>query len=158
MKRRTSTLPVRVYTYGCLPPTENRELVDKSIFLARLYRNRLINIELDRRNRYREITGAHRDLAGVLAEIMEVGARLDEVRAVIRMARKAARSRVEQSGGAEQAKLLVAKLKELRKQASEIRLSLKNDPVLVAAIEESEERAKEEVRQARAKCGVYWGT
>lgn len=158
MKRRTSTLPVRVYTYGCLPPSENRELVDKQIFLARLYRNRLINIELDRRNRYREITGAHQDLSGVTAEILEVGARLEEVRTVIKMARKSSRSRVQQPNAAEQAKLLVQTLKELRKKAAEIRSALKNDPVLVAAIEASEEQAHEDVRQARAKCGVYWGS
>lgn len=158
MKRRTSTLPVRVYTYGCLPPTENRELVDKSIYLARLYRNKLIEIELARRHRYREITGAHGDLSGIMTEILESNARLEELRAHIKLARKDARSRVAQPQAAEQAKLLIVRLKELRKQASVVRAELKNDPVLQASVDASEEKAKEDVRQARAVCGVYWGT
>src|SRR5258706_9141655 len=49
MKRKTSTTPTRVYSYGCLPPTAGADLVEEQIRLAHRYRNKLVEIERKRR-------------------------------------------------------------------------------------------------------------
>jgi hypothetical protein len=54
MKRKTSHLPSRVYNYGCRPPTEGAEAVDKILRLEHTYYNRLIEIRRDQLRRFRE--------------------------------------------------------------------------------------------------------
>lgn len=53
-KRKTSSLPSKVYVYGCWAPTENAELFDEQHKLAHRYYNALIETELKRRQAYRE--------------------------------------------------------------------------------------------------------
>lgn len=158
MKRRTSKLPARVYVYGCLEPTENRDLVDKQIWLARKYRNTLVEIELRRRERFRELMGQHVDMAGKENEILELQARLEELRASIKAKRTKAGSRVAAPEESEQSKQIIGSLKVLRAEVKAVKRLLKEDPVMVGKIEALNEESREEIRQARKTNGLYWGT
>src|SRR3990167_4017073 len=54
--RKTSNVPTRIYTYGAtaLSP-EHQVIVNDQIWHAHRYYNRLVEIERDRRNKYRQI-------------------------------------------------------------------------------------------------------
>jgi hypothetical protein len=159
MKRRTSTLPCRVYTYGCFrSPTANAAEVDKQIYLARMYRNKLLEIELARRAKYREVTGEHEDLSPILLEMTELDARLEELRAHINSARADARKRVQLKTASDQAKLIRLRLRELRARVKEVRKALQDDPIMAAQVIATDKEAKDAIKAARATCGVYWGT
>ena len=58
MKRRTSTAPIRVYSYGCRLPTANADLVEQQLVCAHHYYNTLIEIERRRRVATREAQSA----------------------------------------------------------------------------------------------------
>lgn len=51
MKRKTSEVPTRIYSYGCCPPDVNREGFDGQLRAAHEYRNALVEIERRRRAR-----------------------------------------------------------------------------------------------------------
>lgn len=51
MKRKTSSVPNKVYRYGALPP-DDREVIDEQIWLAHRYYNDLIEVEHARRQAY----------------------------------------------------------------------------------------------------------
>ena len=51
----------RIYEYGLLPPTTNAALVDDQIRLAHRYRNKLVEIERERRVKVRQILTGHAD-------------------------------------------------------------------------------------------------
>lgn len=168
MKRRTSTLPVRVYTYHCHAPTQNAAIVDQQMYLARLYRDRLIEIELTRRRRYREIA-QNADALELRTQILECEARLRELR--VKHARDRSRARRvrapvlgdalvrDRAERAMQMKLLRAELKTLRERAAAERaLRSKTDPIVSAAIRALDEEAHAAAKQARGESGVFWGT
>src|SRR5690242_6800937 len=54
-KRKTSDVPTRVLTFGCLPPDVGRAEFDEQLILAHRYRNKLIEIERARRAKFRDI-------------------------------------------------------------------------------------------------------
>lgn len=158
MKRRTSDLPILVFSYGCRPPTQNAPLVEEQLRLARKYRNKLIELELKRREAYRGIMRTHGDLQQIESDIEESDARLEELRMHIKAARKDARSRVAQPAAADQAKQLRERLKALRADAKKIRAAVREDPVIQARLDELDASSLDEAKKARAACGVYWGS
>lgn len=148
---------IKVYRYGLLAPTENAHLVREQMWLAHRYRNTLTEIERARRFALREVFASHGDVT--LAA--ECRATSDEVARLYRDA-KAARS---QSGKRQIPReigdaLKVAKdaNREAQARLRAARLALKTDPDVIASREQIEERAGFLRRNARAYCGVYWGT
>ena len=95
MKRKTSTIPSRVYKYALLPPIERAEEVDASFLQADDHYNRLIGIELDRRVKYRtERARMFPALAAAEAAHAEIEERLAAQRAAISANKSTTRSRV----------------------------------------------------------------
>lgn len=158
MKRRTSPLPCRIFSYGCQPPTENAELVAQQLALARKYKNVLTELELHRRRRYREITGEHERIAPLVEAIVEAEAALEQQREAINATRKDARRRVEHKGASAEAQRLRAELAGLRQQRRLIQGEIKTDPQIQAALTALDAEVNERRKQERARCGVYWGT
>ena len=159
MKRKTSTLPTRIYTYGCRLPTSNGELVEQQILLAHRYYNKLIEIERRRRENVRAI---QREAAPNIAEHERAAANLDaEIVAVLDAikAKKAAgrTSKVEVSAERARVAELRAQRKEHYAQAKAARAACKTDEV-VAKMRAAGEEAFAEIRKARKSSGVYWGT
>src|ERR1700748_31254 len=54
MKRKTSTTPTKIWSFGALRPTENEEKFLEQLFQANRYYNTLIEIERKRRDSFRE--------------------------------------------------------------------------------------------------------
>lgn len=159
MKRRTSPLPCRVFSYGILRPSkETTAQLDEQLRAARAYKNKLIEIELYRRKRYREITGEHERLAPLVAQIAELDTQLTALRETINAARKDARRRVEQKEASGQARTLAAQLRELRKTHKVIRAEINTDPVIQEAIAGLAAEINDKIKAERAACGAYWGT
>ena len=54
--RKTSNLPTQVYAYGIHElSVEHRKVIHEQVFLAHQYRNKLVEIERERREAYRSI-------------------------------------------------------------------------------------------------------
>ena len=159
MKRKTSALPTRIYTYGCRLPTANGGLVEQQILLAHRYYNKLIEIERRRRTKVRTI---QREAAPDVVEHERSAEKLDvEIAQILAgiKERKAEGHTAKVEAQAERARVaeLRAKRKEHYMQAKAARAASKTPEVeermrAVGAV------AATEVREARAACGVYWGT
>jgi hypothetical protein len=151
-------MPVKVYRYGLLRPTENADLVSRQMRAAHIYRNTLTEIERGRRTALRS---AMPDFGNIRAlELEAANAKAVEIDAVkvIRSQRSKTRDRSDTTemrarvrAAREQRKLAVRKLREARKEARE-------DVNLIAKTDEINDRAAELRRSAREFCGVYWGT
>ena len=77
VKRRTSTVPCKVYRYGIRPPEgKDREIIDEQMWLAHRYYNDLIEVERARRKAYRWA----REKLGDGEQLKEVSKRLNEER------------------------------------------------------------------------------
>src|SRR5262249_19800215 len=59
MKRKTSTTPTKIWSFGPLKPTENAELFHDHLYQATRYYNQLIEIERRRRDRFRVARSEH---------------------------------------------------------------------------------------------------
>ena len=159
MKRRTSTAPIRIYSYGCRLPVANGDLLERQLLLAHHYYNTLIEIERRRRAKVREAQSTSSAEVSRLETLLEVlSDAIEEGFEAIRSKKGAARtSKVE----LEAERVALAALRAKRRECLEdLRLAkvAARTPELLARFEALGELAKEEVRRARATCGVYWGT
>ena len=94
MKRKTSTLPSRVYKYALLPPIEQSEEVENAFLKADDHYNKLIAIELDRRVKYRaERSKMFPALAALEVEKKVLDDRLEAQRDAIQAMKATTRSR-----------------------------------------------------------------
>ena len=159
MKRRTSTAPVRVYSYGCRLPTANAELVETQILLAHRYYNTLIEIERRRREKVRAAQSESAPaVAAAEARVEVLSDAIEKCFAAVNARKGAARSA---DVDITTEKVALKHLREQRKQAIADMKAAKlaaRTPELLAIFAAIGEEANEEVRQARARCGVYWGT
>lgn len=166
MKRKTSTVPTQIWTFGCLPPTTGGELVHEQHRKAHAYYNTLIEIELERRAAYRAARSAFPDLAPLEAEHKERRDLIAAQRELLKKAKVARHNKQKETPEVKaQNKQTRAEIKALQKVNKELyarlkatRKQLAKNPVLLAASATINEHAKERVHQARATCGVFWGT
>lgn len=86
-KRDSSRPPVRIYSYGCLPPIENAELLEAEMKKASRYENKLIEIERRRRQEQEEAIRNHSVLGPFVAEIDNARTEVHEARCAIRESR-----------------------------------------------------------------------
>jgi hypothetical protein len=159
MKRKTSTLPTRIWTYGCRPPTAGGELIREQLWKAHRYYNKLIELELERRRLYREARSA---LNGTLSELeskqAEINAAIDKHRGELLLLRQSKRKRVADPVAVATLRALETQRKSTSLALKEARANGKTDPALLAVSERIHEETQKKVRAARAVCGVYWGT
>lgn len=151
-------MPTLVYEYGLLPPVSGADIVDQQIRLAHKYRNRLTEIELQRRQAIRTALSSYPEVADLEQKASELETRLEEMRTAIRQARKAARRRVDTSALDAEAKQIRTELKKVRDALREAKRAVAQDESVQAAIREANETAAQAVKQARAESGLYWGT
>lgn len=149
-------MPARVYEYGLLPPTINAELVGEQMRKAHVYRNLLTEIERRRREAVRLVMLGHPDIGPLEAQITELVAQRDAARQIIVTARRATRSRSESAEQRQAVRDLGAQIKVLREQARTVRRDVIQ--AVKPQLDVIDEAARQEVRDARGRCGVYWGT
>lgn len=155
--------PAMQYLYGADVPLEGLEEFDTQLRLANEYRNRLIEIELERRRRVEQLLSKHQD-AELADEVQRLATRLEELRQAIRLERQRARSRkVANTEELErEAKEVRAQLREARQRLREMRRAVIHDPVVKDELHRIDLWARDEARKARHEFskekGLYWGT
>lgn len=87
--RKTSTKPTRIYSYRILPPEDpaHRKLVDDQFWMAHQYRCRLIEIEIEMRESFREVDLGHPLTREATLHWESQNTALDEVFASLRAAK-----------------------------------------------------------------------
>lgn len=150
------------FAYGAAEPIEGLKAFEEQLRLAHQYRNKLVEIELERRRRVRELLAQHQDptLAEQEAQLAD---RLEALRAQIKAARKAVRGKAA-AGTADlekEARAVRAELREVRSRLREERRRVAHDPVVKVEIHAIDQWAREAAKQARAEFsarGLYWAT
>jgi hypothetical protein len=158
VKRKTSTTPTKIYSYGCLPPIVGADLMDQQIQRAHRYRNTLTEIELRRRERVQKEMLAFGDVGTLTGKVEALAAQLAEVRVVIKAKRQADRKRLEAKPESERAKALLAELRDARAELKAAKEAVRTDVRLRERLREIEDQTRAEIRAARSVCGTYWGT
>lgn len=153
-------MAIRVERYGLREPTYGADIVAEQMRKAHAYRNKLTEIERERRARMREVESSDQTV-GALFETVEATKRLafelgEEAKAHRAKSGKAAPSRsipadlrARLTAARKEEKEAKKKWREAR-EAAEERLRPKRD-----AINEGFLAAR---KRARSECGVYWGT
>lgn len=149
---------IRVYEYGLLPPHINGDLIDQQMVKAHRYRNMLVEIERERRDKVRAAMGAHPDLAPLEEQLRSLNQQRDDMRISIQNHRRRTRKRDEPAEWRQAVKDLTGQIKPLRDQVKTVRKAVAEDSTVKAAMAAAEEHAKIRLKKARAECGVYWGT
>lgn len=154
------SLPSRIYSYDCEPPT-NIQLVADQIYKAHVYRNKLVEIELARRA---AITQSQMDCYPMLAEITTqieaLTTSIDAVRDAVKTKKQTARSRVDATMEKEQIKEWTIKRKELRERQKSMKADTWAGDKFRAMVKQIDDDHAAKVRAARKAAvddGIYWG-
>lgn len=166
MRRKTSTTPTKIYTYGASGPISmaDKAKVEEQLRLAHAYRNKLVEIELERRKEILQIQNGVGDLQAIEKQIEEKRLELEQARTTIKAVRSATRGLKKAALNQEVVKAearideLKTAMKALYEKSRAIRKTLKDDPEILAKYEQAGEAANEKIRAARGECGVFWGT
>lgn len=164
MKRRTSTSPVVVYSYGCLPPTEGAEHVEDQLRKAHRYRNSLCEIERARREGIAAVQRDHDSLGPLLAAIESTETTIAEAKVDARLTHAGGR-RERDAAAPERAALseMIAAaqgdLSVLRMLRGWAKTALRDDEGIKAAYRAVDDRAREAIKAARnSDDAPFWGT
>jgi hypothetical protein len=166
-KRKTSPWPTKIYSYGCrLCSDADRDYIVAQLRLARIYQNKLVEIELRRREGVRAVMAEVGDITTAQADVDRLNNEIETARSTIKRL-KAHKDPAARKATLPERKMLATKIEDLiveRKAASlrlkEVKIACKT-PALVARFQALGECAKAEVRAARAAIvdqGLYWGT
>jgi hypothetical protein len=159
MKRKTSLLPTRIYTYGALPPVEGVEAYEDQMLRAHRYRNGLVEIEQRRRKRIVQAQRAHDRIGPVLDAIECLEAFVAESRAHMKQLRASQASLDEQRGLREQIEAALADLSVLRLIRAACKCVSRINGELHQAYAEIEQQARDELKALRnSDEAPYWGT
>lgn len=159
MKRKTSTVPTRIWTFGCRPPTEGAELARDQLKAAHRYYNKLVEIELERRRRYRAArSDLFPEILSLESEVERLAGELEAARDVIKKERQKTRTRSETPIQKLEVEALRARLKVNRDELKKLRAAVRDSEGLKTKSDAIQEWSYQAVRDARAACGVFWGT
>ena len=158
-KRRISTLPLKILTFGCLAPTVNMKLFWDQLHAAHRYYNTLVEIELNRRAVYRKLrSGRSPELQELEAEKRDIEQSIETLREAIGKVRQEKRKRTDAPPEKAAIRELAKKSKELGDRIRAAREAVREDPQLLVESELVNLRANELCKAARGASGVYWGT
>jgi hypothetical protein len=149
---------MRVYKYGLLAPTVNADLVWAQLRAAHTYRNRLIEIERERRAAQRDALAGHVSTAPLEEALVRATAEVDAALAVVSRAKGSQRTRRVPDDLRVSLRAARAARGEIVRQIREARRALREDESVAARCEAIDEEANAKAKAARASCGVYWGT
>lgn len=154
--------PTRVYKYGCGGPSaEVAVLIDAAMYRAHRYKNRLVEIEIERRRSIREILSSDTAIAGLESQIAADENALASKRARIAESRRRGGEPLtpeEKAQIQDEIKALIAELRAVRQELKEAKKQVAADPKIQAKIAEANRRAADEVKAARKESGLYWPT
>ncbi len=154
-----TTDQTRVYKFGARIGKDDFKEAHEILFKSNCYRNRLIELELERRasvdNLLRELSP---DLPLIENQITSVEAEIEKV-----LTSAKANNQVNRKKNANSAEKLALKTfkdsrKDLWAKRKDLRSSLFKDPIFIEKNEKIEEDNKAKRKEARANCGIFWGT
>lgn len=155
-----ASLPSRIYSYDCEAPT-NTLKIGEQIFKAHKYRNKLVEIELSRRNTIASAQlECYPQLAAITEQIADLQAKIDAARAEIKAKKQKVRGRVETSEAQTNIKAWREEIKPLREQQRAIKSDSWTGEQLRSMIDTIDGEHAAKVRAARAAAvddGLYWG-
>jgi ribosomal protein S27E len=146
MKRKTSDVPTRIYSFRCLAPRTEQKRVEDQFYLAHQYRNALVEIELRLRGRIRDVQLDHPVVGPELVQYEGADASIEDTYADMRAAK---------SGTAtpdlDRHRERLASEAELRAESSDVlrAVKLKYKDELVPGYEDARRKAHEEKLTAR---------
>ena len=152
MKRKTSTTPTKIWSFGALAPTTNGDLLLEQLFLASRYYNTLIEVEQRRRKNYRD---ARSEAAPTLAMLETEWKKLDEEFSLGLDALPKVKGK----------KVLTPELQALKERRKDVSFRMKAERAAFAEnegakidIKKVDDAAQIEVKAARAATDLYWGS
>jgi len=160
MKRKVSTTPSRIWTFGCLPPIDNADLVREQMRLTHDFKNDRKKLLAEKRRLYREARRAFGNVAQLEDEYEALLHQLGEARGQKREQNKVESDLVNSPE-------LVCEIKAIKKRVAQAYAKMKAEQKRVekdnAALEaESKEYNKDYLAKTRAlrpnsgiKCGLY---
>jgi len=153
------SLPSVIYRYGARRPIEGADEVDRQIRDAHRYRNKLVEIERERRERVEKtIRELAARIAGLSTEVERLDGLIAERRAEIKRANAARRRRDVTPEQRAELKQWQAARKQARAELKECKADAFDDPEIRAALATIDQDADEANKRARAQSGLYWGT
>lgn len=156
--KKTSTVPTKVYRYGLVPDyirqMEPRAELERQLRLGHEYRNKLVEIELARRDRYNELVARYPTIAAITEQIDPLQQELDTLIEDLKARRAAARQRVRDTAVDARIQQLRPRLRGLRQDLKTAKLQLSEDP----AVQTIQEWAQEQRKEAYNTSEASWGT
>ena len=159
-KNKETKMPTLNWVYGAKSP-DIEQTVSDAIYAAHKYRNRLCELELEKRKRHEELL---QRLAPAYVAACELIAdcenELGEAREAIQEERKKQRTKkpIGVQAYVDAAKACKVQLKELRANRKEAKQSAYEDARVIAAMEENSATHKQDCKVAKDESGLYWGT
>ncbi len=144
---------MKVYEYGCLAPTLNRDRVLDQMRLANKYQNQLIELDRWRRQKALEILGSDTQVAVLDARVSDLEARLEAARAQVKEQSVKDRKKTDRKSITAP---IIAALKEVRAQRKEARTQAR--PQLQKQFDDLHQEVLDRTAELRSKSEVYWGT
>lgn len=156
------SLPTRIYSFRCHPPTEGAEIVDMQMELARRYRNSRVRVDRQRRERVEDaLLLLSPALDELETQIASTSAALIEARNSIKVASSMSRKKIFPNGAAKAAATYNAELNRLYAVKRAIRKEVFASPAWEPFGEKFDERANELNRRlywAIGRMGLSWST
>ena len=154
-------MPTKVYKYGVRPPTKNADIVHEQMRLANRYYNCLVVIERERRQAVRDALQECDQRHGIdaLQDVVDtLKTQRDEAREEIKRARSKTRSRSDTEDQRKRVKDLTVQIKEACELVKRARRDIRDDEQAKEQMKAADNIARTKTREARAICGVFWGT
>lgn len=148
-----------VYRYGLLRPTRGEKQIDEQMRKAHDYQNTLVEIERDRRARWRELVHAHPDVAPLVEQVESLAEDVEVLRNAAMEDRAERRSRdtdEELGSRLAQARRGLRQTKDEMRKAR--RRAIRADDELEQAVRELDRDAVARRKRERKASGLYWGT
>ncbi len=151
-------MSVVVYKYRLAAPSVSEPLIRDQMRLAHQYRNTLVTIERGRRAAIRAAEHAVGDLVRLAQDVASATAAVTAAVEAIKTQRASTRTRSDTQEMRAAATAARARKREAVRTLREARARVRADGVLAQEYDRINELAGELQRNARAHCGVYWGT
>jgi hypothetical protein len=151
--------PTIVYRYGAKKPTTNAEALLDQLRKAHQYRNKLVELELERRKLVEEaIKSIEGEVRKIAEKIEQLELDIDYVARKINSHKQKNRTRTVPTELKEQLKALKAQRRERLRQMREAKKAAYTRPETKQALDKIEGKARAAHKKARSLCGLYWGT
>jgi len=151
--------PTIVYRYGAKKPTTNAEAMLEQLRKAHQYRNKLVELELQRRKLVEDaVKSIESEVRQMADKIEQLELDIDYVARKISSHKQKNRTRTVPTELKEQLKALKAQRRETLRQMREAKKAAYTRPETQEALSRIEGKARAEHKKARSLCGLYWGT